>query len=177
MRLFVAINFSDRFKSALTQLTREVAAQAVFCRATEPENFHLTLAFIGESERAGEVGALLSPALGPAFTLKTAGLGCFRRKGGDVCWLGLQREPRLTELQAEVERRLRAAGFELERRPFRPHMTLLRQAAFPPDFDLKAFSRELPLLHERVFRVSLMASDLSGPRPVYTELYCRELDD
>ena len=99
MRLFVAINFSDRFKSALTQLTAELAAQAVFCRATEQENLHLTLAFIGESERAGDIRELLAPALGPAFTLKTACLGCFERKGGGVCWLGVKREPRLMELQ------------------------------------------------------------------------------
>ncbi|MBR3391131.1 MAG: RNA 2',3'-cyclic phosphodiesterase [Firmicutes bacterium] len=176
MRLFVAINFSDRFKSALTQLTAELAAQAVFCRATEQENLHLTLAFIGESERAGAIRELLAPALGPAFTLKTACLGCFERKGGGVCWLGVKREPRLLGLQGEIERRLRRAGFELERRPFRPHMTLLRQAVFPPDFDLKEFGRQLPVLHERVFRVSLMESDLSGRRPVYTELFGRELD-
>ncbi|MBO7667300.1 MAG: RNA 2',3'-cyclic phosphodiesterase [Firmicutes bacterium] len=176
MRLFVAINFSSRFKTALTQLTEELAAQAVFCRTTPPENFHLTLAFIGESERAVEAEELLSPALGPAFTLKTGSLGRFERQGGDVCWLGIRREPRLLGLQAEIEGRLRKAGFELERRPFRPHMTLLRQAAFPPGFDLKAWGRELPVLHERVTRVSLMRSDLSGPRPVYSELYGRELD-
>lgn len=176
MRLFIAINFSERFKTALTQLTGELAAQAVFCRATPPENFHLTLAFIGESGRAQDIKELLAPALGPAFTLKTAGVGCFQRKGGDVCWLGVKREPRLTELQGEIERRLRQAGFDLERRPFRPHLTLLRQTAFPPEFDLKEFSRELPVLHERVCRVCLMESDLSGRRPVYTELYGRELE-
>ena len=176
MRLFIAINFSPRFKTALMQLTQELAAQAVFCRATEQENLHLTLAFIGESERAEDIKELLAPGLGPAFTLKTAALGCFQRRGGDVCWLGVKKEPRLIELQSEIERRLRREGFELERRPFRPHMTLLRQAAFPPEFDLKEFSRDLPVLHERVFRVSLMESDLSGPRPVYRELYGRDLD-
>lgn len=176
MRLFIAINFSDRFRAALTQLTGELAAQAVFCRATPPENFHLTLAFIGESGRAEDIKELLAPALGSAFTLKTAGVGRFPRPGGDVCWLGVKKEPLLSELQAELERRLRSAGFALERRSFRPHLTLLRQAAFPPDFDLKEFSRQLPVLHERVFRVSLMASDLSGRRPVYTELFGRELD-
>ena len=55
MRLFIAINFSPRFKTALMQLTQELAAQAVFCRATEQENLHLTLAFIGESERAEDI--------------------------------------------------------------------------------------------------------------------------
>ena len=176
MRLFIAINFSPRFSEALQALTAELAAQARFSRPTPPENFHLTLAFIGESERADEIRALMEPSLGPAFTLATAGLGRFARSGGDVCWLGIERSQPLTELQAELYRRLTRAGFDLEKRAFKPHLTLLRQAVFPPEFDLKAYSRDLPRLHERVDRVSLMSSDLSGKRPVYRELYGRELE-
>ena len=175
LRLFIAINFSPRFSEALQALTDELAAQARFSRPTPPENFHLTLAFIGESERADEIRALMEPSLGPAFTLATAGLGRFARSGGDVCWLGIERSKPLMELQAELARRLTDACFELEKRAFKPHLTLLRQAAFPPGFDLKEYGRDLPRLHERVDRVSLMSSDLSGKRPVYRELYGREL--
>ena len=176
MRLFIAINFSPRFTEALQDLTAELAAQARFSRPTPPENFHLTLAFIGESERADDIAALMEPSFGPAFTLATAGLGRFARSGGDVCWLGLERSKPLMSLQSELTRRLTRAGFDLEKRVFKPHLTLLRQAVFPPEFDLKAYSADLPRLHERVDRVSLMSSDLSGKRPVYRELYGRVLD-
>lgn len=176
LRLFIAINFSPRFTAALTGLSEELAAQAVFCRATAAENFHLTLAFIGESQRAEDIKALLEPGLGPAFTLVTARVGCFRRPGGDVCWLGVKPDPRLNELQAEIASRLTAAGFKLEQRPFRPHLTLLRQAAFPAGFDLRRWGRDLPALHERCCRVSLMESRRERGKLIYEELYGRELD-
>ena len=177
MRLFIAINFSPRFAAALSELTQELAAQAVFCRATAPENHHLTLAFIGESERADDIKELLAPALSPAFTLVTDGLGRFSRPGGDICWLGLRRDRTLEALQARVARRLSGAGFALERRPFRPHLTLLRQAVFPQGFDLAAYGRGLPALHERCCRVSLMESRREQGRLLYRELYGRELGD
>lgn len=176
MRLFIAVNFSPRFRAALVELTQGLSAQAVFCRATPPENHHLTLAFIGESEGAEEIRRLLQPSLGPAFTLVTSRLGCFRRSGGDICWLGVEGQPCLLALQADIQKRLLSAGFALPQRAFRPHLTLLRQAAFPPGFDLAAFGRGLPRLHERVCRVSLMASDLSSSRPLYRELYGQELE-
>ena len=170
MRLFIALNFSPRFREALSDITGRLAAESVFGRPTPPENHHLTLAFIGESERAEELGRLLLPAPGPAFTLVTARPGLFRRSGGDVCWLGLAKDPDLTGLQRELARRLNDAGFELERRPFRPHLTLLRQAVFPPEFDLAAWGADLPALHERIDRVSLMESRRAGSRMVYREV-------
>ena len=175
MRLFIALNFSPRFRAALSELTNDLAAQAVFCRATEPDNFHLTLSFIGESERAEDIKALLTDELGPAFTVATSRLGRFRREGGDVCWLGLARSSPLNELQAELDARLRAAGFALERRAFRPHLTLLRRAVFPAGFDLEAFGADLPALHERISRVSLMESRREQGRLRYLELGGRDL--
>lgn len=177
MRLFIAINFSPRFKTALHELTKDLAAQAVFCRATAPENHHLTLAFIGESERAQDIIELMQPDLGEAFTLVTADLGRFKREGGDIYWLGIRRNPQLERLQAELCQRLRHAGFQLERKAFRPHLTLLRQASFPAEFDLSAVSRKLSPLHERCFKVSLMESRREQGRLVYRELYAKELSN
>ncbi len=63
MRLFVAINFSKDVKNALLAAIDELKGQAVSGNFTSPDNLHLTLAFIGESERASAIRGAIDPAL------------------------------------------------------------------------------------------------------------------
>lgn len=177
MRLFIAFRFSERFLDALDELTGALCREAVRARPTLRDNHHLTLAFLGEQESAAPWREALEAAQGQATTLVTAGLGCFSRPGGDIWWLGLQREPKLERLHDSLNAALAAAGFRPERRPFRPHLTLLREARMPEGFDAAACgARLLPYaLHERCDRLSLMRSQRLDGRLVYSELYGKQL--
>ena len=48
MRLFIAINLYDNFKSALTSMQDDLRSQHVGGNYSPIENLHITLAFIGE---------------------------------------------------------------------------------------------------------------------------------
>ena len=48
MRLFAALRPSDEFRAALSELQNRLRAAGITGRYTEPFNFHMTLAFIGE---------------------------------------------------------------------------------------------------------------------------------
>lgn len=175
MRLFLAVCFSEPFRQELDAIAAALAARALRARRTLPENYHLTLVFLGEQQDARPIAALMDEIPGQAFTLSSAGLGCFRRAGGDIYWLGLKREPKLLALQAALAAGLKARGYRLENRGFQPHLTLLRQAALPPDFNLADFAAGLPALEERAQAISLMLSTREQGRLVYRELHRRSL--
>jgi 2'-5' RNA ligase len=65
---------------------------------------------------------------------------------------------------------LTAAGFETEKRPYRPHLTLAREAVFKGGFDLAGFSRTLNPIRARIDKLSLMKSERLGGRLTYTEV-------
>jgi RNA 2',3'-cyclic 3'-phosphodiesterase len=98
-------------------------------RWIEPNDFHVTLRFIGDVDATTAddvVEALSEMRVRPALTVTLDGLGIF---GGDrprALYASVVPEAELTDLQAEQERLVRRAGVEPERRKFTPHVTLAR---------------------------------------------------
>jgi len=125
MRLFVALDLPWDLKERLAQLRVSLPG----ARFIPPENYHLTLRFIGEADpiQAEEIDHTLAAIRAPAFDLHLSGLGIFSRNGRPAAlWVGVDRNPALDHLQAKIETALRRAGFEPERRRFAPHITLAR---------------------------------------------------
>ena len=59
MRLFIAINFSPSFKKAILSSAQQLRDRGVRGNFTREENLHLTLAFIGESDRVNDIRGVL----------------------------------------------------------------------------------------------------------------------
>ncbi len=97
-------------------------------RWIDPENYHITLRFIGDIDPRGadEVAAALSHVRRAACRIQLAGLGCFGADKPHSIWVGMRTSPVLVELQAEHERILRRLGLVAERRKFCPHVTVAR---------------------------------------------------
>jgi len=121
-RLFVALSLPEIVADALTTLQYGVEG----ARWRPVENFHLTLAFIGEADRHGFDAAIdaLSEIDAPSFDLRLSGIGTFGDKKPHSLWAGADAAPELLHLQVKVETALRRAGFNLEKRKFKPHVTL-----------------------------------------------------
>ena len=95
-----------------------------------PENYHLTLRFIGEIEnwRAQEVDDALGvhPRAMPS-TCRCAASAPSRRAGASSrCGWGPSATRRSTHLQGKIETALQRIGLAPERRRFAPHVTLAR---------------------------------------------------
>lgn len=132
LRLFVALALPAELKAQLALLAGGIPG----VRWVAPENYHLTLRFIGEIERwrAEEADAALAAIRAPAFQLALRGVGHFEKAGRIAAlWVGAERNDGLTFLQAKVETALQRAGFEPERRRFAPHVTLARTERAPPE--------------------------------------------
>ena len=125
MRLFVALALPSAMRTRLSFLAGGLPG----VRWVPPENYHLTLRFIGELPgwRAEEVDHALSNIRAPGFALQLNGVGIFAKAGRiTTLYIGVERNPALEHLQAKVERALQHAGVEAERARFVPHVTMAR---------------------------------------------------
>jgi len=125
LRLFVALALPTEIKTQIASISGGIPG----ARWVPPENYHLTLRFIGEvqSWQAEEVDAALGAIRAPRFDLALSGIGTFE-KGGRVQSLNVkaERSESLARLQTKVETALQRVGLEAERRRFTPHVTLAR---------------------------------------------------
>ena len=140
MRTFVAIEIPpdvrQRLRTEQQRLRDRLArhdADAVL-RWTNTDNLHLTLRFLGETEedqrKQMQAGLAEIAAAQRPFTLSLSGLGCFSSWNNlRVLWVGIGGETEaLQAVQKEVESLARQVGFDAERKPYSPHITLARSA-------------------------------------------------
>lgn len=126
MRLFVGLDLPWTLRERLSVLAGSGIPGA---RWIPPENYHLTLRFIGETpgHHADDIDSTLTGLRARGFSLTFAGLGTFAKGGrSKALWVGVERNPQLDHLQNKIETALQRCGLEPERRRFQPHVTLAR---------------------------------------------------
>lgn len=175
LRLFIAINLAAETKNSLGRFIEELRPHAVRGRFTSIDNLHLTLAFIGETDRISSLIAAMDKLDAPSFSMAFTKLGRFSRPGGDTYWLGVQGAG-LTTVHSQLEAALGQEGFPIDKRPFRPHLTLGRGLAFAQKFDPNAVILD-PLTGERVKGISLMQTLQTGRGVIYAEKYRHRLQE
>jgi len=132
-RLFFALWPDQRVRASLSDLTQVVKA-GCGGRIMQPRNLHLTLAFLGDTVEAHRDAAVAaaSRVKMPPFDLVINRSGYFRQaRDRGIVWVGCEAEPSLSALAANLHATLREAGVPFDRKPFVPHVTLLRDARAP----------------------------------------------
>ncbi len=165
MRLFLAIQLSPAVREALLTAQDALRRQG---RGSfpPPDNLHLTLAFLGETEDPAGARAFLSQVSCRPFSLAVGGPpGHF----GDLWWAGVRADPALEELAVSLQADLRSRGFCLEDRPWLPHVTLVRR------WQGEAPQVTVPHAKMVVRQISLLRSDQIDGKRVYTELSHKSL--
>lgn len=171
MRLFIAATFDKRTKEGLRFIIEGLKSQAVAGNFTYYDNLHITLAFIGESERADDIKRIMDGVKADSAIMGLSGLGAFKSGSGDLLWMGAVGCPALVNVHMQLQAELRAEGFDIEDRSYKPHITLGRRVIFPANFDLPAFSEGAPQLRARFSGISLMESKQINGKLTYTEIY------
>jgi 2'-5' RNA ligase len=170
MRLFVGIELPWELRERIAVLAGTGIPGA---RWVPPENYHVTLRFVGEVPRylAEEIDHALAALKAPAFTLTLGGIGTFAKGGrSQSLWLGVERGEKLERLRSKIETALRRCGLEPERRKFQPHITLARldgtaQAKLAGFVQAHNLFRADPVPVEHF---TLFSSMLGKDQPVYT---------
>lgn len=172
MRLFVALCLEDDVRSLLMQATERIRKQAVRGHFTKPSNLHLTLHFLGETERFSNVYQAMDDVRMVTFPLKISGLGRFHRPEGDVMWAGVHASEALLSLHRQLSAALLARGFTVEDREYKPHLTLGRQVTLQTNWDAVQ-QINFPSMSMTVRRMHLMKSERINGELEYTSVYER----
>ena len=85
MRIFIAIQFEEAFRQTLLDVQSALKACGIKGNYTKPENFHLTLAFIGEYRNPQNILDTLDDIEFAPFELSLNGIGRFET----ILWAGL----------------------------------------------------------------------------------------
>lgn len=171
MRLFIAINFPQEVKKEIVSLRDDLRRQSERGTFTSSENLHLTLVFLGEvdSPLLPAVNAAMSEVKFPPLRLKITHQGRFPSRDGDIRWLGFEENKDLLKLQRDLTAALKSHGFQVDERPYKPHLTLGRRIAAPA---LKGKNPPLPeVITVESSKISLMLSRRIDGRLNYKELH------
>jgi 2'-5' RNA ligase len=170
MRLFVALDLPWHLRAQLSALS--VGLEGV--RWVAPENYHITLRFIGEmpGHKAEEIDLALAALKARGFSLELSGVGTMEKSGRvTALWAGVARNPSLDLLRAKVDTALQRAGVPAERRRFLPHVTLARLDDRAAEPRLAGWVQAHNLFRTApvpVEHFTLFSSLLGKEQPVYT---------
>jgi 2'-5' RNA ligase len=131
IRAFVAVSIPSTILERIEETSSRLRELGLGARFSKIQSIHLTLKFLGEIEEGlvGRIGQALEESVRSTalFSLDVRGVGVFPNcRRPRVIWVGIEKEPELVKLQQRVEKGLQGLGFESEKRPFRPHLTLAR---------------------------------------------------
>jgi RNA 2',3'-cyclic 3'-phosphodiesterase len=186
-RTFIALELNEALQRFLGEIISRVSQELPDLRWIDPSGIHLTLAFLGELTdiQLAEAAYASEEASQEAtpFEYRIKGLGIFGSPlQPRVIWMGIEDLPSgkiqgspLLQLHRVLTKKLELHGFEIEKRPFSPHLTLARIKRPLSTDDQQRLQR---LLHSKqagasspIYRVNnlcVMKSELSRAGATYT---------
>lgn len=182
-RTFIAIPFepyNEWFQIVKDMQTLDWGAAMKW---VEPEQWHITLAFIGDTstENEAEIKQVLTQLITgfEPIDLIISGFGRFTDKGmAKVLWIGIEPSQQLEAIRNKLAEELSQMGLVLEARPFVPHVTLarVRNIIYPKSF--KAAFNQIGFSNKvnwSLTKVVYYESVLSREGAIYNALWSRSL--
>ena len=167
-RLFVAIPIPAEISSELCSMRTNARG----IRWMSADQMHITLHFLGEvdSTTYQAVKDVLLGVMFAPFSLEIASVGYFgSKKSPRHLWAGVTLQPQLVELYQAIGQVLTSLQVELEKRKFKPHITLARLKGVNYS-DVGLFLQQYSLYKSPLLEVTefhLYSSKLSSDGPTY----------
>ena len=173
-RLFLAIKLPPEVKGVLYGVQDDFKSLMKHSKVTwvDPEIAHITLQFLGDVLE-DDIDALISEIRAgeypEPFQLETRGTSCFPNpKKPKTLYVETSNHTAATGLHKRLSKILVENGFEIDDRPWVPHITLARvqvqSETCPPD------GIEVPRVSFEVNSFELIESELTDNGPVYTTI-------
>ena len=178
MRLFIAARITTEIQRQIGDFLDQFHKLPGRVKWVEPHNIHITLKFLGEAQLS-EVDKIKKATQAASanfggFEVHLQGCGVFpNMRAPRVFWIGINDpQKRLTSLAVKIDSNVTELGFEPERRPFSPHLTLGRvkeedRLEMVKEAFGKAGFGPVPL---RVDEIHLIESQLRPSGPVYRDV-------
>jgi len=129
---FIAVPLPSDIKAALHASCEKMKTDFHFKRWVHQEDYHITLAFLGQADN-NQLQTLIDEVRKnlmnvPPFELKVQGFDTFGRKEYPrILWVDLCESHQLHAVREIVYRDCIRVGFELDKKPFIPHITVARK--------------------------------------------------
>ena len=184
-RIFIAIELNESLQRYLGSVIEQAKQELPALHWVAPAGIHLTLAFLGELNDEQLASAMQAAQAAvqhiPPFEYRLKGLGIFGSTPQPrVIWMGIEDQPSahlhgspLEQLHRALNRELERRNFEVDKRPFSPHLTLARVKHPLSPEEQQSLQR---LLHKKqapsplypVNSLNVMKSELSRAGAKYT---------
>lgn len=169
--LFVGIPVTEdqcpKFFTWSRNLIAESAQAGWKVRWTKPENYHITISFLGNSPEHDQnkiIDAIRSKDFS-SFWIQIQDMGFFLNgKHSNIVWAGVESKD-IMPFQANMNDLMKTIGYDREPKPFRPHITLGRMKQL--DENLHQHSISTVLDQFRVTKFCLFESIFSTLRVEY----------
>jgi len=132
IRTFIAVETPESIRKDMSTLQAQLKKSNADVRWEHEEKFHATVKFLGEVDEKilpsviGKIEEVVRRHRQCEVVFET--LGCFPNvKNPRVIWIGCtDQSGELGILKSVLDKELQSFGFEIEQRPFKPHITLGR---------------------------------------------------
>jgi len=175
IRLFAALLIPDEIKQILLTTCHSLVDNYEQYRWESPDKIHLTLKFIGEVEK--DLTEPIQEELSftedfKYFNCSIAKFGFFFSNGeAKILWVGLNTGERIHKLVQELNRRLSILSIPIEKRRFKPHLTVLRLKQHPGDEFIKEFEEySFEEIKFKLKTLALVKSELLRTGARYTDI-------
>lgn len=175
IRLFISIKIPFEVKEYLLNTCKQIASNPDNYRWETSSKIHLTMKFIGEVEEklvediSREI-SFVESFNSFDFTVMKFGF-FFRENKPKILWVGLETQKSIYNLVEELNQRLSKFSIPVEKRKFKPHLTMLRiKNNLDPDIidrfkkysfdEYKFSSSEITLVKTRLSRAGAHYTDI-----------------
>ncbi len=175
-RGFIAIDIAST--PQILAFENEIKKTGADVKLVEPENIHITLKFLGDTEETlidDIVHCMKESVISTKpFSITLQGTGVFPNKNYmKVIWLGIQDNGQIAPIAQVLENGLASLGFKKETRGFSPHLTVGRVRTAKNKEKLLTtleLHREDEFTTQEVHTILLKKSELTPSGPIYTTL-------
>ncbi|MEG9298639.1 RNA 2',3'-cyclic phosphodiesterase [Mangrovibacillus sp. Mu-81] len=136
---FFALSLPDDMKEVIHEMTAPMRKREAFKKWVHPDDYHITLAFLGNAPQ-DDLESAIDKAESTlcnreGFTLSCNRFGTFGKEDQPrILWMGVNPCSGLHQIREEVYGACEEAGFQLDTRPFAPHITIGRKWNLPTSF-------------------------------------------
>jgi 2'-5' RNA ligase len=180
IRSFLAFELPPEIKSIVSHASRDMRKFPIDIRWVKVSNIHLTIVFMGNINAENLEGIhenveRVCHRYGP-FDVSLKGAGVFPGRGNPrVLWIGLEGDlKRMSHFKSALHKHLSPFGIKVEKRSFRPHLTLGRfrkgPKAGPPLDELLSIYKDLSSPVCSLGQLVMFKSDLKPDGAEYTIL-------
>ncbi len=146
---FVAVPVTEPARSTIREWAALLQERYSFKKWVHPQDYHITLAFLGSAEfsRMERLKKALRPVIAghEPFTLQINDMGTFGRPDAPrILWAGVEKSDQLKRLRDSVYETCQEHGFNLDKRPFNPHITIARKWTGDRDFSTVSAHAPVP---------------------------------